>query len=73
LNLLAVGASANRQKGDGDAATWLPPNMRYRCTYVARQVGVKAKYALWVTGAGGTRSPASSPPARARPRRAVGH
>ena len=26
LNLLSVDASANRQKGDGDAATWLPSN-----------------------------------------------
>lgn len=51
LNLLAVDASANRQKGDGDAATWLPSNKRYRCAYVARQVGVKAKYQLWVTRA----------------------
>jgi hypothetical protein len=51
LNLLAVDASANRQKGDGDAATWLPHNKAYRCTYVARQVAVKAKYKLWVTAA----------------------
>ena len=51
MNLLAVAAAANRAKGDGDAATWLPPNKRYRCTYVARQVGVKAKYRLWVTSA----------------------
>lgn len=51
LNLLAVSASANRQKGDGDAATWLPSNKRYRCAYVARQVAVKAKYRLWVTRA----------------------
>lgn len=51
LNLLAVQASANRQKGDGDAATWLPSNKRYRCAYVARQVAVKAKYRLWVTPA----------------------
>ena len=51
LNLLAVGYSANRQKGDGDAATWLPPNKAYRCDYVARQVGAKAKYRLWVTTA----------------------
>jgi hypothetical protein len=51
LNLLAVDASANRQKGDGDAATWLPRNKAYRCTYVARQVAVKAKYKLWVTAA----------------------
>ncbi|GAB3774604.1 hypothetical protein FB382_003791 [Nocardioides ginsengisegetis] len=49
LNLLAVDASANRQKGDGDAATWLPPNKAYRCAYVARQVAVKAKFGLWVT------------------------
>jgi hypothetical protein len=32
----------NKQKGDGDAATWLPPNKAYRCTYVSRQVEVKA-------------------------------
>ncbi|WRZ92458.1 HNH endonuclease family protein [Streptomyces sp. NBC_01007] len=51
LNLRAVGASANRSKGDGDTATWLPPNKAYRCTYVAAQVAVKKKYGLWVTGA----------------------
>ena len=51
MNLLAVDASANRQKGDGDAATWLPSNKRVRCGYVARQIGVKAKYDLWVTPA----------------------
>jgi Protein of unknown function (DUF1524) len=49
LNLLAVDFKLNRQKGDGDAATWLPPNKSYRCTYVARQVAVKTKYKLWVT------------------------
>ena len=49
LNLLAVDNKLNRQKGDGDAATWLPPYKSYRCTYVARQVSVKAKYKLWVT------------------------
>ncbi|WPB92731.1 HNH endonuclease family protein [Streptomyces malaysiensis] len=51
LNLIAVDASANRRKGDGDAATWLPPNTAYRCDYVARQVAVKKVYGLWVTGA----------------------
>jgi hypothetical protein len=51
LNLLAVDYSANRQKGDGDAATWLPANRGYRCAYVARQVAVKAAYGLWVTQA----------------------
>lgn len=49
MNLLAVDASANRQKGDGDTATWLPHNKAFRCEYVAHQIGVKAKYGLWVT------------------------
>jgi hypothetical protein len=49
LNLIAVDAKLNRQKGDGDAATWLPPLKSYRCDYVARQIAVKAKYGLWVT------------------------
>ena len=49
LNLLAVDATANRQKGAGDAATWLPPHRPYRCAYVSRQVAVKAAYGLSVT------------------------
>jgi hypothetical protein len=51
LNLLAVDAGTNRAKGDGDTATWLPPNKAYRCAYVAAQVAVKKKYGLWVTSA----------------------
>ncbi|MFF5716802.1 HNH endonuclease family protein [Streptomyces buecherae] len=51
LNLIAVEASANRRKSDGDAATWLPANTGYRCPYVARQVAVKKKYGVWVTRA----------------------
>jgi hypothetical protein len=51
LNLLAVDGSLNQAKGDGDAATWLPPNRGFRCAYVARQVAVKAKYGAWVTAA----------------------
>ena len=51
LNLLAVKGSLNEQKGDGDSATWLPPNKSFRCAYVARQVSVKAKYGLYVTPA----------------------
>ncbi|MFJ6352434.1 HNH endonuclease family protein [Streptomyces sp. NPDC054835] len=49
LNLLAVDSATNRRKSDGDAATWLPPNKAYRCTYVARQIAVKKKYGVWVT------------------------
>ena len=51
LNLLAVQGRLNSQKGDGDAATWLPPLKSYRCSYVARQIAVKAKYSIWVTTA----------------------
>lgn len=51
LNLLAVKGSLNLQKGDGDAATWLPPRKSYRCQFVARQIAVKSEYALWVTSA----------------------
>jgi hypothetical protein len=50
-NLLAVSARLNRQKGDADAATWLPPAKSYRCAYVSRQVVVKVKYGLWITSA----------------------
>lgn len=50
LELIATSAHLNRSKGDGDAATWLPPLKAYRCAYVARQIAVKRKYRLWVTG-----------------------
>lgn len=51
LNLLAVDGPANQNKGDSDAASWLPPNKGYRCRYVARQISVKIKYKLWLTSA----------------------
>jgi hypothetical protein len=51
LNLLAVDGPSNQRKGDGDAATWLPPQRGFRCAYVARQVAVKSRYGLWVTAA----------------------
>lgn len=51
MNLLAVRGVINQSKGDGDAATWLPPAKGYRCAYVARQVAVKMRYKLWVTPA----------------------
>lgn len=51
LNLMAVKGVLNSQKGDGDTATWLPPLKSYRCTYVARQIAVKAKYSIWITKA----------------------
>lgn len=51
LELLAVDGPTNQNKGDGDAATWLPPNKSFRCGYVARQITVKLKYSLWVSRA----------------------
>jgi hypothetical protein len=49
--LLAVDAHSNEQKGDADAASWLPPNKAFRCPYVGIQVEVKVLYRLWVTQA----------------------
>ena len=51
VELLAVDGSSNEAKGDADAASWLPPNKAFRCTYAQRQVTIKAKYGLWVTPA----------------------
>ena len=51
LNLLAVSGSANSQKSDSDAASWLPSNTGFRCDFVARQIAVKLSYNLWVTQA----------------------
>jgi hypothetical protein len=41
--------ATNLDKGYKDAFGWLPDNAAYRCTYVARQIEVKAVYGLWVT------------------------
>ncbi|MEB3032810.1 HNH endonuclease family protein [[Mycobacterium] nativiensis] len=49
INLQTTTAEANREKGSGDAATWLPPNKAYRCTYATRIIDVKVRYGLWVT------------------------
>jgi hypothetical protein len=51
MNLIAADGPANQQKSASDAATWLPKNKAFRCHYVARQISVKAAYALWVTEA----------------------
>lgn len=51
LELIAVDGPANMEKGDADAASWLPSNKPFRCQYVARQIAVKQKYILWVTAA----------------------
>lgn len=51
LNLQATVGWVNDDKGSQDASQWLPPNEAYHCTYVARQIAVKASYGLWVTPA----------------------
>ena len=48
-NLLAVSAKGNFDKAFRDAASWLPPNVGFRCAFVARQIEVKAAYGLWVS------------------------
>jgi Protein of unknown function (DUF1524) len=48
-NLLAVGAQVNFDKAFRDATAWLPPNVGFRCDFVARQIEVKTAYGLWVS------------------------
>ena len=47
--LIAVTASLNRQKGDQDPNTWLPPENK--CTYVSNWIAVKVRYSLTVDSA----------------------
>lgn len=67
LNLHATDGPTNTQKGDGDAATWLPPNEGFPCEYgmvTARPAKVSwmnaglGCYSVTATGAG---SPARTP------------
>jgi Excalibur calcium-binding domain/Protein of unknown function (DUF1524) len=51
MELLATNGSTNASKSDNDAASWLPPDKPYRCTFVARQITIKVGYRLWVTKA----------------------
>lgn len=50
INLVAADPSANRSKGDQDAANYLPPGT-FRCAYVDRYLQVKVKYGLTVDSA----------------------
>ncbi|MFZ0161340.1 MAG: HNH endonuclease family protein, partial [Kineosporiaceae bacterium] len=49
LELLAVLKQTNADKDGADAASWLPPRPELRCSFVARQVAVKARYRLRMT------------------------
>lgn len=51
LNLLAVSKAANQAKGDSGPATWVPPNIAYRCQYAIRWVAIVRSYGLAVTDA----------------------
>ncbi|MCK9898972.1 HNH endonuclease family protein [Frankia sp. Cpl3] len=53
-NLLAVDGPTNQRKSDQDASEWLPPSPGARCPYIARQVGLKARYGLWLEPAEAT-------------------
>jgi hypothetical protein len=46
--LRAVSAASNRAKGDRDPAQWLPPLVRFRCTYVTEWIVVKVRWSLKV-------------------------
>jgi hypothetical protein len=48
-NLLAVAGNTNFDKAFRDAAGWLPPNLTFRCEFVARQIDVKSAYGLAVS------------------------
>ncbi len=50
-NLQAVRTGTADRKRSRDASQYLPSAVAYRCTYVARQVGVKYHYGLSVTQA----------------------
>lgn len=46
VNLFAVEASANRQKGAKGPLEWLPPNKKYQCEYVTRFHRIVLTYKL---------------------------
>lgn len=50
LELLAVDGQANYEKAAKTTDQWLPSNKSFHCEYVGRQLAVKSKYGLSVTG-----------------------
>ena len=48
-NLIAVDGKVNFDKAFRDAGSWLPPNVAFRCAFVARVVDVKTAYGLAVS------------------------
>ncbi len=44
--LIGVKAGANRSKGDGDPANWMPPNRSYWCRYLGDWIAIKQRWEL---------------------------
>ncbi len=51
LELIAVYGGANLSKGDSTPASWIPPNVAFRCAYVTRYLEAAAAYDLAITEA----------------------
>lgn len=49
--LNATWGPENQRKSDGGPDRWLPPNVAFRCAYVAAYAAIKARWALTVTPA----------------------
>lgn len=47
-HLIAVVKSANRSKGDKPPHLWIPPSVKYQCSYVSNWVVIKNKWDLKV-------------------------
>ncbi len=45
-SLIAVSATSNRAKSDGDPADWMPPLASVRCLYVADWLAIKVRWSL---------------------------
>lgn len=48
-NLAVTASDINREKSDATLENWLPPSPAARCPYVARYLGVAARYGLAIT------------------------
>ena len=47
-HLVAVDSSANRSKGDAPPQLWMPPNLKFHCTYLTRWLSIKFRWGLTI-------------------------